>query len=235
MGDCDGCVKVRILIVEDDDALRQQLQEQLLQSGFVVEAAGDGEEGEYFAAQFNFDLAIVDLGLPKVDGVQLIKALRAQRIDLPVLVLTARSHWRDKVAGLEAGADDYLTKPFRMEELLARVNALIRRSAGHAMPVLEVGALRVDTVSQQVWVEDKTVELTAFEYRLLVQLLLHKGQVVSKAELTEHLYAQDFDRDSNVIEVLIGRLRRKLGSANLIQTVRGRGYRLVAERGVADA
>jgi two-component system response regulator PhoP len=226
---------VRILIVEDDDALRQQLQEQLLQSGFVVEAAGDGEEGEYFASQFNFDLAIVDLGLPKVDGVQLIKALRAQHIDLPVLVLTARSHWRDKVAGLEAGADDYLTKPFRMEELLARVNALIRRSAGHAMPVLEVGALRVDTVSQQVWVEDKAVELTAFEYRLLAQLLLHTGQVVSKAELTEHLYAQDFDRDSNVIEVLIGRLRRKLGSANLIQTVRGRGYRLVAEPGVADA
>jgi two-component system response regulator PhoP len=222
---------VRILIVEDDDGLRQQLIAQLQQSGFVVEGAADGEEGEYFASQFSFDLAIIDLGLPKKNGVELIKSLREQKISVPVLVLTARGHWRDKVEGLEAGADDYLTKPFRMEELLARVNALIRRSAGHSTPVLTAGPLHVDTVSQQVWVDKQLIELTGFEYKLLTHLLLERGRVISKAELTEHLYAQDFDRDSNVIEVLIGRMRRKLSPFDLIQTVRGRGYRVIADDG----
>jgi len=224
---------VRILIVEDDDGLRQQLIDQLQQSGYVVESAADGEEGEYFATQFSFDLAIIDLGLPKLNGVELISSLRQQQISVPVLVLTARGHWRDKVEGLEAGADDYLTKPFRMEELLARVNALIRRSAGHATPTLTAGPLRVDTVSQQAWVNSLPVELTGFEYKLLTHLLLERGRVISKAELTEHLYAQDFDRDSNVVEVLIGRVRRKLGSHSLIQTVRGRGYRMIADDGSA--
>jgi two-component system response regulator PhoP len=222
---------VRILIVEDDDGLRQQLIAQLQQSGYVVEGAADGEEGEYFASQFSFDLAIIDLGLPKMNGVELITCLREQQIGVPVLVLTARGHWRDKVEGLEAGADDYLTKPFRMEELLARVNALIRRSAGHSTPTLTAGPLHVDTVSQQAWVEKQLIELTGFEYKLLTHLLLERGRVISKAELTEHLYAQDFDRDSNVIEVLIGRVRRKLGPFDLIQTVRGRGYRIIADDG----
>lgn len=222
---------MRILIVEDDDGLRQQLIAQLQQSGYVVEGAADGEEGEYFASQFSFDLAIIDLGLPKKNGVELIKSLREQKISVPVLVLTARGHWRDKVEGLEAGADDYLTKPFRMEELLARVNALIRRSAGHSTPVLTAGPLHVDTVSQQVWVDKQLIELTGFEYKLLTHLLLERGRVISKAELTEHLYAQDFDRDSNVIEVLIGRMRRKLSPFDLIQTVRGRGYRVIADDG----
>ena len=222
---------MRILIVEDDDGLRQQLIAQLQQSGYVVEGAADGEEGEYFASQFSFDLAIIDLGLPKMNGVELITSLREQQIGVQVIVLTARGHWRDKVEGLEAGADDYLTKPFRMEELLARVNALIRRSAGHSTPTLTAGPLHVDTVSQQAWVEKQLIELTGFEYKLLTHLLLERGRVISKAELTEHLYAQDFDRDSNVIEVLIGRVRRKLGSFDLIQTVRGRGYRMIADDG----
>lgn len=222
---------MRIIIVEDDDGLRQQLIAQLQQSGYVVEGAADGEEGEYFASQFSFDLAIIDLGLPKKNGVELIKSLREQKISVPVLVLTARGHWRDKVEGLEAGADDYLTKPFRMEELLARVNALIRRSAGHSTPALIAGPLHVDTVSQQVWVDKQLIELTGFEYKLLTHLLLERGRVISKAELTEHLYAQDFDRDSNVIEVLIGRMRRKLSPFDLIQTVRGRGYRVIADDG----
>ena len=218
---------MRILIVEDEPSLSEQLRSSLTQAGYVVDLAPDGLEGQYLATEYPYDLAIVDLGLPKLTGVELIASLRERQITLPILILTARSHWRDKVEGLEAGADDYLTKPFQMEELVARVNALIRRSAGHATPVLSLGPLTVNTSSQQVWVEDTTVDVTGFEYKLLTYLLLCQDRVISKTELTEHLYAQDFERDSNVIEVLIGRLRRKISPHDLIQTARGRGYRLV--------
>ena len=217
---------MRILIVEDDARLREQLRNQLTSKGYVVDVAPDGLEGQYLATEYAFDLAIIDLGLPKIAGVDLIASLRQQQISTPVLVLTARSHWRDKVEGLEAGADDYLTKPFQMEELLARVNALIRRSAGHATPIISLGPLSVNTASQQAYLKEKELDLTSFEYRLLTYLLMGQQRVISKTELTEHLYAQDFDRDSNVIEVLIGRLRRKLEPYSMIQTSRGRGYRL---------
>ena len=217
---------MRILIVEDEPSLSEQLRASLTQSGYVVDLAPDGLEGQYLATEYPYDLAVVDLGLPKLTGVELIASLRERQIALPILILTARSHWRDKVEGLEAGADDYLTKPFQMEELVARVNALIRRSAGHAAPVLSLGPLTVNTASQQVWIDDTMLDVTGFEYKLLTYLLLGQDRVISKAELTEHLYAQDFERDSNVIEVLIGRLRRKFSPHDLIQTARGRGYRL---------
>ena len=218
---------MRILIVEDEPNLSAQLRSRLTQSGYVVDLAPDGEEGQYLATEYPYDLAIVDLGLPKLTGVELIASLRERQIALPILILTVRSHWRDKVEGLEAGADDYLTKPFQMEELVARVNALIRRSAGHATPVLNLGPLTVNTASQQVWIDNVALEVTGFEYKLLTYLLLGQDRVISKTELTEHLYAQDFERDSNVIEVLIGRLRRKFSPHDLIQTARGQGYRLV--------
>jgi two-component system response regulator PhoP len=218
---------MRILIVEDEPSLSEQLRSSLTQAGYAVDLAPDGLEGQYLATEYPYDLAIVDLGLPKLTGVELIASLRERQIVLPILILTARSHWRDKVEGLEAGADDYLTKPFQMEELVARVNALIRRAAGHATPVLSLGPLTVNTASQQVWIDDRMLDVTGFEYKLLAYLLLGQDRVISKTELTEHLYAQDFERDSNVIEVLIGRLRRKFSPHDLIQTARGRGYRLV--------
>ena len=225
---------MRILIVEDEASLGEQLRKQLTAAGYVVDVAPDGLEGQYLATEYAFDLAIIDLGLPKITGVDLIASLRQRQVSTPVLVLTARGHWRDKVEGLEAGADDYLTKPFQMEELLARVNALIRRSAGHATPIISLGPLSVNTVSQQAYLDMAELDLTSFEYKLLTYLLMGQQRIISKTELTEHLYAQDFDRDSNVIEVLIGRLRRKLAPYSLIQTARGRGYRMSLPDALAE-
>ena len=220
---------MRILVVEDEQALRDQLQDSLKAEGFVVDAAADGEEGLYFGQEYEYDAAIVDLGLPKIDGIDLIARLRGDERRFPVLVLTARGHWQDKVEGLEAGADDYLTKPFQMEELLARLNALMRRAAGYASPVITEGELSVDTAKKEVRLADDLVELTAYEYKVLEYLMLNPSRVVSKTELTDHLYEQDFDRDSNVIEVFVGRLRKKLNPINPIRTVRGQGYRFGAE------
>jgi two-component system, OmpR family, response regulator PhoP len=224
---------MRVLIVEDEKPLRDSIVEQLQQSGFTVDAAADGEEGLYCAREYALDLAIVDLGLPKLNGMELIKKLRAEGKSYPVLVLTARDRWQDKVEGLQAGADDYLAKPFHFEELLARMQALLRRSGGWAQPVLRCGAVALDPRTQEVTVNGRRVDLTSFEYRILEYLIHRAGEVISKGELTERLYAQDFDRDSNTIEVFIGRLRRKLDpddSIKPIETLRGRGYRFALQR-----
>ncbi|MDE0039559.1 MAG: response regulator transcription factor [Gammaproteobacteria bacterium] len=223
---------MRLLIVEDEVLLAAQVDRFLRENDFVVDMATDGEEGLYYAREYDYDAAVIDLGLPKLTGIELIRTLRREGNTVPVLILTARSDWRDKVGGLEAGADDYLTKPFHMEELLARLKVLIRRAAGFASSVVEHGPLRLDTSSKEVRVDGTLVELTAFEYRILEFLALNPSRVVSKAELTEHLYEQDFDRDSNVIEVFIGRLRRKLdpaGRLKPIRTVRGQGYRFALD------
>ncbi|ROR32773.1 response regulator transcription factor [Inmirania thermothiophila] len=224
---------MRVLVVEDEPELRARLVEALGRRGLAVDATGEGREGLFLAREIPYDVAVVDLGLPDLDGLELIRTLRAEDRPLPVLILTARGRWDEKVAGLEAGADDYLVKPFHMEELVARLNALVRRAAGWSDPVLRVGPLEVDTRAQRVRVEGREVELTAFEYRLLEQLVLRAGEVLSKSELTEHLYAQDFDRDSNTIEVFVARLRRKLdpeGRLRPIETLRGQGYRLAWRR-----
>ena len=220
---------MRILVVEDDLALQSQLDRRLKDLGFAVDVASDGEEGLYYAREFDYDAAVIDLGLPKLDGRDLIAAVRADERRFPILILTARGHWQDKVAGLEAGADDYLTKPFQMEELMARLNALVRRAAGYATPVIRQGPLTLDTARKEVRLDGSTVTLTAYEYNLLEYLALNPGRVVSKTELTDHLYDQDFDRDSNVIEVFVGRLRKKLHPVNPIQTARGQGYRFSLE------
>ena len=220
---------MRILVVEDDLALQGQLLHRLKDAGFAVDAASDGEEGLYYAREFDYDAAVIDLGLPKLDGGDLIAAARADERRFPILILTARGHWQDKVAGLEAGADDYLTKPFHMEELMARLNALVRRAAGYATPIIRQGALTLDTVKKEVRCQGAPVTLTAYEYNLLEYLALNPDRVVSKAELTDHLYDQEFDRDSNVIEVFVGRLRKKLHPVNPIHTVRGQGYRFDLE------
>jgi two-component system response regulator PhoP len=220
---------MRILVVEDEPNLSSQLKSRLNDEGFIVDVAGDGEEGLYFGREYDYDAAVVDLGLPKLDGMDLIAELRRQNRDFPVLVLTARGNWQDKVEGLEAGADDYLTKPFQTEELLARLNALMRRAAGYASPVIDQGGLKLDTAKKEVRVEDALVELTAYEYKVLEYLVLNPSRVISKTELTDHLYEQDFDRDSNVIEVFVGRLRKKLAPVNPIRTVRGQGYRFSME------
>jgi len=220
---------MRLLIVEDDPGLRTSLAKSLRAGGFTVDEAADAEQGEYYANEFAIALAIVDLGLPDRSGTELIESLRRDGKTFPVLILTARAHWRDKVDGLNAGADDYVVKPFNLDELMARINALLRRSAGHAQPVIRHGALSLDTSSQEVQIDAVPVALTAFEYRVLEILLLRVGQVVTKAELTDQLYDQDFERDSNVIEVLITRLRKKLDpqrKLGLIETLRGRGYRI---------
>jgi two-component system response regulator PhoP len=224
---------VRILLVEDEDRLREQLAGRLKQEGYAVEQAPDGEEGLYLGEELPLDLAIIDLGLPGLSGIELIRRLRQTDKAFPILILTARGNWQDKVEGLEAGADDYVVKPFHVEEVLARLNALLRRSAGFSQPVLRFGPVSIDTAAQQVSLDGQAVELTAFEYKVLEYLALHSGQVVSKTELTEHIYEQDFDRDSNVLEVFVGRLRRKLDPDNRlkpIETLRGRGYRLTLER-----
>lgn len=219
---------MRVLLIEDEAPLREQVAERLRGEGYAVDPASDGEEGEFIGMEYPIDIAVVDLGLPKRSGIEVIRAWRAGERTFPVLILTARGRWQDKVAGLEAGADDYLVKPFQFEELLARLRALLRRSAGWADSVLRCGAVELDTSRQALTVEGEAVELTAFEYKVLEYLMLHAGEVVSKTELTEHLYEEDFDRDSNVLEVIIGRLRRKLDPQRAlepIETLRGRGYR----------
>lgn len=224
---------MRILVVEDEAALQQQLVHALEQVGWAVDRASTGRDGLYMGNEYPVDLAILDLGLPDIDGLEVMRAWRAEGRRFPILILTARGRWNEKVTGLEAGADDYLVKPFHIEEVLARVRALLRRAGGWASAVLQAGNIRLDTVSQQVTVDATHVPLTAFEYRLLEYLMLHAGEVISKTTLTDHLYAEDADRDSNVLEVLIGRLRRKLdpdGVCPPIETLRGRGYRFSLER-----
>lgn len=224
---------MRLLVVEDEAELRAQLETQLRAAGFAVDSAADGETGYYLGREHPFDLAVVDLGLPKLSGIEVIKRWRTQARTFPILILTARGRWQEKVEGLEAGADDYLVKPFHMEELLARLRALVRRAAGWAQAVLECGPVTLNTTTHEVTVGGAAIELTTYEYKVLEYLMLHSGQVVSKTDLTEHIYEQDFDRDSNVIEVFVGRLRRKLdpaGEINPIETLRGRGYRLTLER-----
>ncbi len=223
---------MRVLVIEDEPELRRQLIAFLGHDGCTVEDTGDGREGLFFAEEYPFDVAVVDLGLPGLPGLDIIRRLRARESRLPILILTARERWQDKVEGLEAGADDYLVKPFRNEELLARLRALVRRAAGTASPELRLGPLRLDLSAQKVWVDDRQIELTAFEYRLLEQLAAARGRVLSKQELADRLYPHDEDRDSNVVEVLVGRLRRKLdpgGALRPIETLRGRGYRLTLE------
>lgn len=223
---------MRLLIVEDETTLCQQLQDYVKSLGMSCDAAADGSEGLFLGSEYPYDLAIIDLGLPKLDGVSLIKQLRDKKITYPILILTARGNWQDKVEGLEAGADDYLVKPFHNEELRARINALLRRSTGHASPVFEFGPITLDTTAKTVALNGSVLELTSYEYNTFEYLAHHSGKVVSKTELTEHLYDQDFDRDSNVIEVFVGRLRKKLdptGELKPIATVRGQGYRFVLE------
>jgi len=223
---------MRLLIVEDEPALRETLAQQFRAAGFAVDLAADGIEGEFSGKEYPVDIAVVDLGLPGKSGLEAIRAWRKADKSFPVLILTARDSWQEKVAGLDAGADDYVTKPFRFEEVLARVQALLRRTGGWSQPLLTSGVVELDTRSQEVRVAGAAVELTAFEYRLLEYLMLRAGQVVSKTELTEKLYEQDFERDSNTIEVFIGRLRRKLdpdGDRHPIETLRGRGYRIARD------
>jgi len=222
---------MRILIVEDEPMLLEQLEQFFVQQGFAVDTAGTGLDGEYIAKEFPIDAAVIDIGLPDFSGIELIKHLRAADVNLPILILTARSRWQEKVEGLEAGADDYLVKPFHYEELLARLQALIRRASGNASPKLKLGNITLDSVTQDVFVDDKKLDLTAYEYKVLEYLMFHKGEIISKSVLTEHIYDEDFERDSNVIEVFIGRLRKKLdpdGKTKPIETLRGRGYRIVA-------
>jgi len=216
---------MRVLLVEDDPTLRAQLRVGLEEAGYVVDEADNGRDGHHLGATESFDAAILDLGLPVLDGISVLKRWREAGLTLPVMILTARDSWHEKVAGIDAGADDYLAKPFHMEELLARVRALIRRAQGLASPVLQCGTLALDTRSGRVTLNGQSVNLTSHEYRLLSYLMHRPGTVVSRTELTEHLYAQDFDRDSNTIEVFVGRLRRKL-PPETIETVRGMGYRL---------
>ncbi len=222
---------MRILVVEDDQPLRETLVARLQREGYAVDAAADGEEGLYLGTEYPIDVAVVDLGLPKLSGMEVISRWRQAEKRFPVLILTARGEWQDKVEGLDAGADDYLVKPFHVEELLARLNALVRRAAGWARSVLSSGPIELDTSAQQVKLAGESVELTSFEYKVLEYLMMHAGEVISKTRLTDHIYEQDFDRDSNVIEVFIGRLRKKLdpdGSLKPIDTLRGRGYRFRA-------
>ncbi len=229
---------MRVLIVEDDSSLNRSLVAEFEARGFKVNSAADGREGLYLGSEYPIDLAVVDLGLPELSGVELIKSLRGASKAFPILVLTARDRWQDKVEALKLGADDYVTKPFHVEELMARADALLRRVGGWAQSELACGPVTLNTRSQAVTVEGKPVELTSFEYRLLEYLMLRAGEVCSKTEITEALYDQDFERDSNVIEVFIGRLRRKLDPDTRykpIETLRGRGYRMALQRGVAAA
>ncbi|MCF6299505.1 MAG: response regulator transcription factor [Proteobacteria bacterium] len=223
---------MRILLIEDDDDLRNTLIKRFEQSGFVVDSADNGEDGLYKGREYPADVAVIDLGLPKISGMELIQTLRAEGIKFPIIVLTARGSWQDKVMGLDVGADDYLVKPFHFPELLARVNALVRRSAGHSTPEITCGEISMNTTTQEVKVEGILVDLTSYEHKVLEYLLHHQDEVVSKTTLTEHIYHQDYDRDSNVIEVFVGRLRKKLklkdSEYKVIETLRGRGYRMRA-------
>ncbi|WP_438971588.1 response regulator transcription factor [Methylophaga sp.] len=220
---------MRVLVIEDEAHLREQIAHQLKQQKWTVDAVSDGEEGLFMGSEYAYDIAIIDLGLPKLSGIEVIQKLRQQGLDYPILILTARGRWQDKVEGLESGADDYLVKPFHFEELMARLNALCRRASGWANSTLCCGPICLNPGTQQVTKNDTVIDLTAYEYRLLHYLLMHSGEVISKTELTDHIYEQDQDRDSNVIEVFVKRLRGKLDpekELNPIETLRGRGYRL---------
>ncbi|MGI2261171.1 response regulator transcription factor [Shewanella sp. GXUN23E] len=220
---------MRLLLVEDDKSLQDNLKTHLQQANFSVDIADDGEEGLFQATEYQYDAAIIDVGLPKLDGISLITRIRNLNIDYPVLILTARDGWQDKVEGLDAGADDYLTKPFHPQELVARINALIRRSVGKASPLISNGPFSINTSTLEVKKGAEVITLSGSEYKLFEYLMLHTGEVKSKTVLTEHIYDQDFDLDSNVIEVFIRRLRKKLDGDNqygLIETLRGQGYRL---------
>ena len=218
---------MRLLVVEDDKDLNRQIVRALEQSGYAVDRAFDGEEGYHLGETEPYDAVVLDIGLPKKDGVTILEEWRAAGRDMPVLILTARDRWSDKVQGFDAGADDYVSKPFHMEEVLARIRALLRRATGHATNEIVCGAERLDTKAGRVVVDGAAVKLTSHEYRLLAYLMHHSGRVVARSEIIEHLYDQDFDRDSNTIEVFVGRLRKKLG-VDLIQTVRGLGYMAAA-------
>jgi len=224
---------MRVLVVEDETTLREALKADLTAAGYTVDLAADGEEGLYAALEFPIDVAVVDLGLPKLSGLELIRQARAHGKTYGILILTAHDRWQDKVEGLSAGADDYVVKPFHFAEVQARLSALLRRAGGWASPRLACGPIELDTRAQTVTVRGVPVELTSFEYRILEHLMLHAGEVISKTELTDRLYEQDYDRDSNVVEVLVGRLRRKLDHDDTlkpIETLRGRGYRLSLPR-----
>ena len=228
---------MRLLVIEDDETLRESLCSQLSAAGFGIEQSGDGREGLYYALEYPIDLAIIDLGLPELSGLDIIREVRKQGKTYPILILTARDRWEDKVDGLSAGADDYVVKPFHFEEVSARVNALLRRSGGWASSELTAGPVMLDMSRQELKVNDETIDLTSFEYKIIEYLMVRAGQVISKAELTDRLYDQDFERDSNVIEVFIGRLRKKLDPDNTlkpIETLRGRGYRFALERNQSD-
>lgn len=216
---------MRILVVEDDKDLNRQISEALVDAGYVVDRAYDGEEGHFLGDTEPYDAVVLDIGLPQMDGISVLERWRRDERKMPVLILTARDRWSDKVAGIDAGADDYVTKPFHIEEVLARLRALIRRAAGHASSELICGPLRLDTKASKVDLDGVPLKLTSHEFRLLAYLMHHMGKVVSRTELVEHLYDQDFDRDSNTIEVFVGRLRKKMG-VDLIETVRGMGYRI---------
>lgn len=214
---------MRILVVEDDPDLNRQLVSALEEAGYVVDTSQDGEDGHYLGDSEPYDAVVLDLGLPTLDGISVLEKWRRNDRDMPVLILTARDRWSDKVAGIDAGADDYLAKPFQMEELLARIRALLRRASGHAKNEIECGPLRLDTKMARLTVDGSPIKLTSHEYRLISYLMHHEGRVVSRTELVEHMYDQDFDRDSNTIEVFVGRLRKKI-PGEMIRTVRGLGY-----------
>jgi len=228
---------MRALLVEDDDTLREQIAERLKAEGFAMDLAGDGDEGLYLAREMPINIAIIDLGLPGIDGMQIIKTVRDEGHLYPILILTARDRWQDRVEGLEAGADDYLGKPFHLEELMARLRALLRRVGGWAQSQLDFGELRIETREQQVFLMDEEVPLTAYEYKVLEYLAINAGEVISKPVMLDHLYEEDTERDTNVLEVFIRRLRRKLdpdNTLNPIETLRGRGYRFALQRAVSD-
>lgn len=219
---------MRLLLVEDDENLNRQIKTALQDNGYVVDAAFDGEEGHFLGSTESYDAVILDLGLPLMDGLSVLENWRREQKKMPVLILTARDRWNDKVAGFDAGADDYVAKPFHMEELLARLRALIRRAAGHASSEISCGPILLDTKTSRIFVNEAQVKLTSLEFRLLSYMLHQQGRVISRTELVEHLYDQDFDRDSNTIEVFVGRIRKKLG-VNMLQTVRGLGYQLIED------
>ncbi len=220
---------LRVLVVEDDPDLNRQLVAALTDAGYAVDKAMDGEEGYFLGETEPYDVVVLDIGLPKMDGISVLEQWRRADRNMHVIILTARDRWSDKVAGMDAGADDYVAKPFHMEELLARIRAQVRRATGHARAEIECGALRLDTKTARVSFDGQPIKLTSHEYRLLAYLLHHTGRVVSRTELVEHLYEQDFDRDSNTIEVFVGRLRKKI-PPHFIKTVRGLGYRLSPEK-----
>lgn len=224
---------MKILVIEDEPDINRQLVDAFKDANYAVDSSRDGEEGEYMGETGSYDAIILDLGLPGKDGISILKSWRTQGVATPVLILTARGVWSERVAGIDAGADDYVAKPYQMEEVLARIRALVRRAAGQASPEFMCGPLRLDTKSTRVTVDGNPVKLTSLEYRLLSYLLHHVGRVISRSELVEHLYEQDFDRDSNTIEVFIGRLRKKRG-VDLIRTVRGLGYSIEAPEQASD-